>query len=193
MDRQLTDEEINKHNRLCEQGWALVEGELLIGGGPPRRLGRRSRKKLQEAMGCFEAALGIAPDKWQSMWALGKIHQRLGDDPKALDYFTKAHELDPSQADVAREAGIVATEMGDGPAAVRFTKAAIAAKPDDAGLVSNLALAHLISGSVQDAQIAAVEAVSRAPEDPVSQAVRGLVEEVAQGKRPRPTSGRELR
>ena len=193
MERQLTDEEILEHNRLYEKGWSLVEGELLVGAGPPRKVGRRSRKKLQEATACFEGALDIAPDNWQSMWALGKIHQRLGEESKALDYFTKAHELDPSQVDVAREAGIAATELGDGPAAVRFTRAAIAAKPDDAGLVSNLALAHLIAGSVQEAQITAVKAVSKAPDDPVAKAVRDLVEEVAQGKRPCPKSGRELR
>ena len=43
------------------------------------------------------------------------------------------------------------------------------------------------------AAAAAAEAASRAPDDPVASAVVELVEEVAQGRRPRPSSGQELR
>jgi len=192
--RELTEDEINEHDLAVKEGWSLVEGQLLLGGADPsRKPGLLARRRLHEAKSCFETALGIVPDSWQSLWALGKIHQRLGELPEALDHLARAHEIDPSQPDVAREAGIAATDIGDGPAAVRFTKAAIAAKPGDPGLVSNLAMALLIDGDVEGARAAAGEAASRAPSDPITNAVRDLVEEVAQGKRPRPASGLELR
>lgn len=192
--RELTEDQIREHDEAYQRGWALVEGELLIGGpGRVRPLGLRARRQLREAIGCFKTALKINPEGWQALWALGKIQQRLGKPKKALEFFAKAHEIDPSQPDVAREAGITATDLGDGPAAVRYTRAAIAAKPDDPGLVSNLALAYLIGGNLDRARTAAAEAASRAPDDPITKAVRDMVEDVAQGKRPRPVDGREFR
>ena len=189
----MTDEQRRKYDRVSRRGWALLKGELLLAGpGPSPKPGWFLRRRLRAAMTCFEAALRIAPDSWQSLWAMGKIHQRLGETPEAFGCFRRAHQLAPSQPDVAREAGIAASDLGDGPAAVQFTKAAIAAKPEDPGLVANLAIAHLINGEVEQAQLVAAEATSRAPNDPVSRAVRHLVNEVAEGRRPRPRTMRDL-
>jgi tetratricopeptide (TPR) repeat protein len=193
MDDVLTDNQVREHDRVYRRGWKLIEGKLLIADrSPPQKLGWLARRKLRQAIACFDAALKIAPHSWQSLWAMGKIHQRLGERPEALGCFARAHQLQPSQPDVAREAGIAASDMGDGPAAVRFTKAAIASKPEDAGLVSNLALALLIHGEIAQARAAAAEAHTRAPHDPITKTVHRIVDEVAQGKRPRPKTLREL-
>ena len=97
-DRELTEDEIREHDEAYQRGWALVEGELLIGGaGAMRKPGILARRRLRDAIGCFETALSLNPAGWQSLWALGKIHQRLGELPKALECFTRAHEIDPSQ------------------------------------------------------------------------------------------------
>jgi len=193
MKRELTEEEIREHGRVYDKGWSLIQGELLLAdANPSGKPGWFARRRLREAITCFEAALKITPESWQSLWALGKIHQRLGEVPEALNCFAQAHQLNPSQPDVAREAGIAASDIGDGPAAVRFSKAAIAAKPDDPGLVSNLALAFLINGEIENAQAAAAEATSRAPNDPIAKSVRSIVDEVAQGRRSRPKTVREL-
>ena len=92
---------------------ALTEGRLVLHGAePPRRPGWYTRWQLGRAIRCFERALAINPAGWSSMWALGKIRQRLGDQEAALGWFARAHALKPDQPDVAREAGIAALDLG---------------------------------------------------------------------------------
>jgi tetratricopeptide (TPR) repeat protein len=192
MSRQLTEEEVREHDRVYKQGWSLTKGELLLAGRD--RLGRPgwlSRRRLKRALECFEAALQISPDGWPSLWAMGKIHQRLGESAEALGCFARAHEIKPDHPDVAREAGIAASDAGDGPRAVQFTRAAVAAAPNDPGLASNLALALLIDDQIQEAQAVAMDAVTRAPADPIARKVKTIADEVASGKRARPRSTRD--
>ena len=193
MGRQFTEDQIREHDRACEEGWSLVEGHLIMDGEPPSgKPGWFARRRLARALECFEKALKINPDGWQSVWAMGKIHQRLGDTRRALTYFARAHKMNPDQVDVAREAGIAAADVGDGPRAVQFTRAAVALAPDDAGLTSNLALALLINDQVQEAQATAADAVGRVPADPVAKTVKAIIDEVAAGTRRRPRSVKEL-
>lgn len=191
----MTSEQADRHDRVYREGWALIEGQLLLDGAGARahaKLGWSARRRLRRAATCFHKALELAPTNWSTMWALGKIHQRLGDMQTALAWFARAHATNPNQADVAREAGICATQLGVAADAVLYSRAAIAAAPEDAGLVANLALALLIDGQVGEARHAAGEACSRAPQDSASRRVLELVEEVAAGRRPMPTSGRDL-
>ncbi len=193
MGRRLTEDEAREYNRVYQLGWSLTRGLLLLdGNNPPRRPGWFSRRRLRRATECFEAALRIAPEGWQALWALGKVHQRLGETAEALNCFARAHQIKPDQPDVAREAGIAATELGDGPRAVLFSRAAIASAPNDPGLVSNLALALLINGQTQEAQTVAADAVARAPSDPIAKTVKAVADEVASGTRPRPRSTKEI-
>jgi Flp pilus assembly protein TadD len=193
MERQLTENQVREHDRVYGLGWSLAKGLLLLdGGNPSRKLGWFSRRRLRRAMGCFEAALRIAPEGWQSLWAMGKIHQRLGNTPEAVGCFARAHQLKPDQPDVAREAGIAATDLGDGPRAVQFSRAAVALAPNDSGLVSNLALALLINGQTPEASAVAADAVARAPTDPIAKAVKAIIDDVAAGRRPKPRSAKDL-
>jgi len=194
MTRALTEAEAIEHDRAYREGWKLTEGELLLAGA---RLspapGWFAKRRLARAIACFEAALRINPGGWPSHWALGKIHQRLGRKEEALRCFARAHELAPVQPDVAREAGITAADLGDGPGAVRFLEAAIAASPADGGLQSNLALAHLLCGDVAAARAAVERAAALLPEDAIVCKVQGVVEDVASGRRPRPRTLEEMR
>ena len=195
MAEELTPEMSQRHNLVYRQGWALIRGEIAIAGsgvGSKTRLGWFGRRRLRQAIKCFEAALQIAPSNWSALWALGKIYQRLGDFKEALAYFARAHQMKPDQPDVAREAGICATHLGDGPSAVRYCESAIACAPNDAGLVANLALACLINGDLDRAQVLASEACAREPGDAVSKNVQRIVHEVAIGKRAQPKYGRDF-
>lgn len=184
---QLSDEETARHNAAYLRGWELAKPYMLVAGSPEStRLGRRGRRRLHQAIESLREALRIAPDNWPTLWALGKVYQRLGRPKDALESFRAAFALNPSHPDVAREAGATALALGDGPEAVRWCAAALAACPGDAGLVANLALAYLISGELERASATAREAVARSPHDAVSQRVLALTEDVRAGRRPAP-------
>jgi Flp pilus assembly protein TadD len=142
-------------------------------------------EKAQKAISLFEQALAIKPDNWASMWALGKIYQRMGDDATALEWFTKAHRIEPTKPDIIREASLCAMNLGKGKEAVGFTSAAIELNPDAAGLVANLALALLLDNRPQEAKEKAEHAVNANSKDVVPRNVLQFINEVISGNRPR--------
>jgi Flp pilus assembly protein TadD len=148
--------------------------------------------QLRRANNCFQRALVINPEGWSSMWALGKIHQRLGDQEAAFGWFAKAHALKPDQPDVAREAGITALDLGWADAALAFCQAAVVCRPDDPGLVCNLALAHCLAGDDTEAVRCVTEAAERNPADTVTANVRHFIGDIASSKRARPRSLQEF-
>jgi tetratricopeptide (TPR) repeat protein len=141
---------------------------------------------LRRAIRCFEKALAINSEGWSSMWALGKIHQSLGDQTVAFDWFAKAHAINPDQPDVAREASIAALDIGRVREALGLCRSALASKPADPGLVCNLALAHCLAGQDNEAEKCATEATCADPSDEISATVLAFVRDVASGKKTRP-------
>lgn len=189
MAREFTQADADAHNALTAEAWRLIEGQLLLNEpNPVGSPGWLARRRLRRAVSLFERALAINPDGWQSMWAVGKIHQRLGDPRQALRWFGRAFDLNPAQPDVAREAGLAALDTGDGDHAVQYCEAAVRNAPDDPGLLANLALAHVLRGDDAAGRRCADEAVRRAPDDAISKGVRAWVGEVAGGTRRRPRS-----
>jgi Flp pilus assembly protein TadD len=120
------------------------------------------------------------------MWALGKIYQRLDEYSTAMDWFSKANELEPSNPDILREGALCAMKIGKGIIAVQMAASAVELKPGDPGLVSNLALALLIDNRIDEARRMAREAVQAHPEGKIAKAVEQLIEDVHAGRRPRP-------
>ncbi len=125
------------------------------------------------------------------MWALGKIHQRLGTQTIAFEWFAKAHAIKPDQPNVAREAGIAALDLGRVEAGLTLCREAVAHCPNDPGLVCNLALAHCLAGDDIEAMRCVTEAAERDPADTVTATVQHFIREVASGKRTRPRSLQE--
>jgi tetratricopeptide (TPR) repeat protein len=184
--REFTQAEAEQHDALTAQGWALTKGRLFLHGTPSRRPGWFSRWQLRRAIRCFEKALTINSEGWSSMWTLGKIHQSLGDQAAAFDWFAKAHAINPDQPDVAREASIAALDIGRIAEALALCGAALASKPSDPGLVCNLALAHCLAGQDNEAEKCAAEASGSDPSDEISANVLAFVRDVASGKKSRP-------
>jgi Flp pilus assembly protein TadD len=191
--REFTQAEADRHNALTTRGWALTQGRLVLHGqAPSGRPGWYSRWQLRRAIRFFERALAIHPEGWSSMWALGKIYQRLGQQATAFGWFAQAHTLNPQQPDVAREAGIAALDIGRLEEALALCRTAVASKPDDPGLVCNLALAYCLVGQDAEAERCAADAARQDPSDGISATVLGFVREVASGKRQRPQCLKEV-
>lgn len=184
---EFTQAQVEAHNALTAAGWVIVNAEAHIDGRLPRIApGILAQRELKKGVRLFTEALEINPEGWPSMWALGKLHQRLGDSSAALKWFTKAHRIKPDQPDVLREAGLAALDVGAKEEALRLCFAAVRLAPDDLGLQGNLALAYLLAGDDAHAEECARVAASRAPQDATSRAVLALILDVRQGKKQRP-------
>lgn len=178
-----------RHDEIFDEGSSLVEGEVLLdGSGPSGRPGMFARRKLQKAIERFQGALEINPEGWPSMWFLGKIHQRLENEEESLFWFRKAMVLAPDHPDVARETGLAAFEAGNTELALDCCQAALDARPDDPGLMANLALAHLLGGDLTEAEGLLSKALELDPHEPVSGQLLQIIREVTDGTRPQPAS-----
>ncbi len=193
MTKPLSQDEIRRHDVAYQRGCDLIENELLLADSPA--LDKPSwwtKFKLRRAIAAFEEAISLYPSNWSAHWVVGKIYQRLGDYDAALQRFSRAHELEPTNADVVREATIAAIDVGNGTAATRFAEAALGLSPDDAGLMANHALALLIAGDALSARRTIQKSIERDASDQVSRRVAEIIEEVVSGQRPQPRSGRDL-
>ncbi len=188
-----TAEEIALSNKYYQAGWKLIEKEITLGNDiPSNRIGWFTLRKLRKAIALFEQALEIVPTNWASMWTLGKIYQRMNDDPTALSWFTQAYEIKPANPDIAREACRCALNLGRRKEAVAFALSALNADPADPGLIANLALALLISGDAQKAKEKVEEALNSHPANAVTKNILQLINEVISGRKPYPKNLREL-
>lgn len=112
--------------------------------------------------------------------------RRAGDPEKALALFDRACGICDDNADVWREAGLTAMNLGRYEHAIQYMQRAIEIDSNDPGLVANLALAHLFNQQPADAKHAADYALKADPTDPINQRIVCLVDAVLAGKRPCP-------
>jgi tetratricopeptide (TPR) repeat protein len=181
-----------RQEELYRQACALIEGLILLHDQEPAPLTDDARRRLHEAVPLFEEVVRINPGSWPSMWLLGKVHQRLDDFEWGLKWFARAHHVNPTQPDVAREAAIAAMDLGRPEEALPFCERAVEASPDDAGLRANHALALLFSDKPEEAREVAADALRRDPADTITRDLVRVIDEVLAGTRPCPHHLRDL-
>jgi len=186
------DADAARHDALYEKACGRIKGLILLDDRPPGPMDALARERLEDAVPLFEEVVRINPGNWAAMWLLGKVCQRFEAYERGLQWFARAHRVNPDQADVAREAAIAAMEAGRPEEAVAYCERAAAVKPEDAGLRANLALALLFSGRPAEARAAAGEALRRDPADTITTQVVKIVDEVLAGARPCPHHVRDL-
>ena len=188
-----SDNDAARFNQLFERAGSRVQNDLCADGRPDTRLGYFARRRFAKSETELREALKIHPESWSAMWFLGKIFQRRGDHKEARSWFRKAFEINSSDSDVCREAGLEALESGAYSDSIRFFKAALNSEPAYGGYNTNLALAYLLSGHIQSALREAHEAVNKDPSNTISKRVLSIIKEVEAGKRGRPRSMADLR
>jgi Flp pilus assembly protein TadD len=151
----MTPEQIEEHNRVYNQAAQMVKGEIIVDGRQQAlALNSPIQLKLEQAIRLFEQVLALNPENWSAMWLVGKAYQRLGNYSAALKSFVDAHEVNPSQPDVLREASICAMSLGRSDEAVAHARRALESQPTNGGLRANLALALLLAGRLDEAKMA---------------------------------------
>ena len=180
------DSEREEHDRLYQEALDLVEPHLPLHQAELPELTDAVRDDLRRGVELFRRVIAINPDNWAAMWAAGMTLRRLGDLDSALEMFAGACRLSGDNPDVPREAGITAMEGGRYADAVAFSEQAIRLDPSDAGLVANLALAHLLTQNPVEARRAAAYAVGADPADEISRNILAMIDDVLAGNRPCP-------
>ena len=145
-----------------------------------------ARRKVKKALAMLDDVIAAAPDLFANHWIRGMALRALGDAEGSARSLGKAFELEPANADVAREYCAACLALGAGDEAVRVARHNLALHPDDAGLRANLALALLVAGDVRGASLEVQAAVDCAPADPISLRLLALIRSVEAGERPCP-------
>jgi tetratricopeptide (TPR) repeat protein len=182
----------NRHDALYKRASKLCWDLILLDDREPAPLDDDARQRLAEATRLFEEVVSMNPGNWAAMWMLGKVCQRLEDPARGLEWFARAHRVNPDQVDVAREASIAAMDAGRPGEAIPFCERALQVEPDNAGLRANLALALLFCERVEEARKEVQDALARDPSDAITQTLARIVGEVAAGTRPCPHHVRDL-
>jgi tetratricopeptide (TPR) repeat protein len=182
----------SEHNRLYREALAAVRPLIEVHGRPVQKPTAAQQSELRRGIGLFDRVLHINPRNWAAIWLVGKAYQRLREFDHALDWFSRAHNINPSQPDVSREAAIAAMELGRPLDAIPFCESAIKAKPSDPGLYANLALAILFSGDANRAEMIVRDALHRDPADKITLHIAEVCRAVLAGERACPRHARDM-
>ncbi len=131
-------------------------------------------------------------DSWPVHWLLGKAWHAIDDAPRAKAALQRALELDADNVDILREVAGVCLELGNGTEAVAAAEKAVAQEPENAELLSNLAVAYLMDDRCVEAKKTIDCAAKIAPEDAITQGVAQVITAVDLGQRKRPTKLADL-
>jgi tetratricopeptide (TPR) repeat protein len=175
---------------LFAQAGEVVTANLRNPGCPPAKA--ESMIEIQRAVEMLEVVVEHAPQSWRAHWMLGKAWHALDRLPLAHAELSRAFELEKEETVIPRELSGICLELGLGHEAVQIMEHAIGLEPQNAELLGNLAVAHLISGSLKEAQGTILGALKMDPDDKVNQTLHRIIGEVATRKRAQPRNLFEL-
>lgn len=158
---------------------------LLTWDGRPKKLGWFERRRLTKGIRELEAL--ATGDRWRVWWFLGMARRAAADVTGAFDALQRAYEINPAHPDVSRELGGQCLALGRGEQAVAVCERNCMLHPEDAGLRSNLALSCVIAGDMTRAKLEVTRAVEMDPGDKITRVLETMIDDIASGKRPRPT------
>lgn len=194
MDQSLRPRDIRQYERRYRLAHWLIKGQIIVDGvalsESPSWL---SRCRLHAGARVFRSALNHVPMSWPTMFFLGKINQRIGRPGAAIRWYKQALEIEPGQPGVAREAAIMAVELGRYELSVQLTQLAIVGRPNDGSLYLNLGLSYLLTGRSHEAVEAFKQAAILEPGYQLTSRFLKLAEQVESGQRPCPRNEREIR
>ena len=102
----------------------------------------------------------VGPEVWV---ANGQLNETKGDYTKALDNYTKALEIEPTNLSALLSTARLYDRQGQAPQAAEFFQKAIKIKPDDAALYNELGLVKAKSGSTAEAESNIQKAIALDP------------------------------
>ena len=108
--------------------------------------------KIHEALNDFLTLASYSPRDENVLEKIGKIYgQKLNDLDKAIIYFQKAYEINPSSIDILKDLGTVYGIKGDPQKSLEYSLKGLEIKGDDAFLLMNAGVGYQNLGNPQKA------------------------------------------
>jgi tetratricopeptide (TPR) repeat protein len=171
-------------DELYKQGVALVWPYLFLANREskdPSSL--QGQEDLTQGINYLQRALSLNRNNWSALWLIGKAYEAVGNRTAFYDSLREAFHINPTHIDVSREYMQSCLKSGRTSEAVTIARHTLSLKPVNHGLVANLALALLLDGQIQESIIVIRQAASMVPNDPITQSLQHVIEDVAAGKR----------
>lgn len=182
----LSPEQVARVAKLRDEANALLS-PLLSKVIARKALGFFEKRTVKKAAALFHSVLEVVPEEWATRWTLGMIARAETEHSVALEHFRRAYRANPTQRDVGREYAGQCFINGEAAEGVQMSRELHARFPNDVGLHSNLALALLIGGDLDEAVATAHAAQARDPSDPVTKNLVDYTAKVKMGHIARPT------
>jgi len=167
-----------------------VRSHMRTAGQPP--VTGKVVEQVARAVSMLSEVAAKSPNDWRVHWYLGKGQVALGDYQAAYASFDRALALETSAEVICREFSGICLELGKFRQALELAESAASLHPDNHELIANLALAHLMAGSVDAALKSINAAMKLEPADEINRRIQVLIEDVASGRRAMPKSMAEL-
>jgi tetratricopeptide (TPR) repeat protein len=188
----LTPEQIERHNKLYDEAWKLLNGEVNLDGRELRKPGWLATRRLHKAKALFEETIAINAAGWNAMFAIAKIEQRFGRKQEALDWLLKAREFEPRNTSLAKEASLSASRVGMHEMAACIADEAIELNPTDPALKVNSGLAHILAGHCENAVERFGDAARLEPAREVNKKLHEYALKVLAGTVPKPKTESDI-
>lgn len=177
--------QVQLHDELYREGCKILQPYLpLVDGLTPSK--PVDLEDIEKGRRLLTRALDLKPDNWSAYWMMGMACRAAGYKDQAYEALSRAWAINPAHVDVGRELVLQCCINGRGAEAVQVSSKVLALKPEDAGLLSNHALALLLAGEIGRARFFAAKATSAAPENRAANGVAQVIEDVIAGKMPPP-------
>ncbi len=149
----------------------------------------KAEREVDRAIEMLEQSVAVQKAFWNAWWILGKCWQLMGDHREAYKAFKESalrcREENPNPW---REYMFECLNLGLASEGVVAAQKAVDIYPEDDGLASNLALAYLIAGRLDDAASQVQRAISMNPMDQITRHLEKQIADVVSGKVPQPKS-----
>lgn len=182
-EKTITDLSQERHNEYYQKGCDLIQPFMVLHGN---EIKSPQSKKIKEGIMYLDAVTKINPENWAAFWIKGKGYQALADNSSAYAEFKSSYSIQKENPDVARELMIECLNLGKADEGIQVAKDAMTLRPNESGIIANVALALLIKGNLDEALKHIDKAISLDPSDEINRNVKSFIEEVRSGKRKQP-------
>ncbi len=172
------------HDDLCHEAIRLIWPYLHLSNRTPDCFSPRAREDVILGIGNLLKCERMQKENWQACWLIGKAYEALGNFDQSYCWFKRSYEYNVENKEVARELMHSCLMLHKTEEAVTIARFAVKRNPDDSGLMSNLGLALLYDGQVDDALATTRNALSLDPYDSITRSLLEHIEAIVQDREP---------